>query len=273
MPIQQTMSGPFRIDLERAEVWRGEVTIALRPKAFAVLRCLVDQAGRVVSREQIEQAVWPKTQVGLEALRSCIKQIRHALGDHATQPGFIETVPRRGWRFIAEVASPKPVLSPSTMLRTGGVEGSKARPEQGRRSQSPLPPLSLSPQIPAPRIVGREAEMVQLQTLWAKALQGERQVVFVTGEPGIGKTTLVEAFVHQVEEAAEECFHKAITVARKQKAKSWELRATLSLSRLWQQQGKQKEAKRKLGRIYNWFTEGFDTKDLQEAKTLLAELA
>jgi predicted ATPase len=72
---------------------------------------------------------------------------------------------------------------------------------------------------------------------------------------------------------AEACFHKAIEIARKQQAKSLELRAVMSLSRLWQQQGKTKEAHELLAKIYNWFTEGFDTKDLQEAKALLQELA
>jgi predicted ATPase len=75
-----------------------------------------------------------------------------------------------------------------------------------------------------------------------------------------------------IEEEAEECFHKAIEIARKQQAKSLELRAVMSLSRLWQQQGKQKEAREMLAEIYGWFTEGFDTKDLQEAKALLEEL-
>jgi predicted ATPase len=65
---------------------------------------------------------------------------------------------------------------------------------------------------------------------------------------------------------------KAIEIARKQQAKSWELRASTSLARLWQQQGKQKEAREMLAEIYGWFTEGFDTKDLQEAKALLEEL-
>jgi predicted ATPase len=71
---------------------------------------------------------------------------------------------------------------------------------------------------------------------------------------------------------AEACFHKAIEVARKQQAKSLELRAIMSLARLWQQQGKKEEARRLLAEVYNWFTEGFDTKDLQEAKALLEEL-
>ena len=75
------------------------------------------------------------------------------------------------------------------------------------------------------------------------------------------------------ESEAEECFLKAIEIARRQQAKSWELRAVMSLSRLWQSQGKKEEAHRMLAEIYGWFTEGFDTKDLQEARALLEELS
>jgi len=78
--------------------------------------------------------------------------------------------------------------------------------------------------------------------------------------------------VRSPESEAEECFLKAIEIARKQQAKSLELRAVMSLSRLWQQQGKKEEARQILAEIYGWFTEGFDTVDLQEAKTLLEEL-
>ncbi|MBI3248068.1 MAG: AAA family ATPase [Deltaproteobacteria bacterium] len=70
-------------------------------------------------------------------------------------------------------------------------------------------------------------------------------------------------------EEAKKCFHKAIEIAQKQQAKSLELRATMSLARLWQAQGKHREAHTTLSEVYNWFTEGFDTKDLQEAKALL----
>jgi predicted ATPase len=75
------------------------------------------------------------------------------------------------------------------------------------------------------------------------------------------------------ETEAEACFLKAIEIARQQQAKSWELRAAMSLTRLWQSQGKHAEARQMLAEIYGWFTEGFDTKDLQEAKVLLEELS
>jgi predicted ATPase len=72
---------------------------------------------------------------------------------------------------------------------------------------------------------------------------------------------------------AEACFQQALAVARRQQAKSWELRAAMSLARLWHQQGKRVEARDLLAPIYGWFTEGFDTADLQEAKALLEMLS
>jgi predicted ATPase len=84
---------------------------------------------------------------------------------------------------------------------------------------------------------------------------------------------LIPSTSAEVVQEAEECFLKAIDIAQRQQAKSLELRATVSLARLWQQQGKQAEAHRMLSEIYGWFTEGFDTKDLQEAKALLSMLS
>ena len=82
---------------------------------------------------------------------------------------------------------------------------------------------------------------------------------------------LLHAADHEAE--AEACFQQALAVARRQQAKSWELRAAISLARLWQRQGKHAAAHELLAPIYGWFTEGFDTPDLQEARALLDELA
>jgi predicted ATPase len=91
-----------------------------------------------------------------------------------------------------------------------------------------------------------------------------------------GELTLAQSSVQRLESSvqreAEECFLKAIDIARQQQAKSWELRASTSLARLWQHQGKRAEAHKLLSEVYNWFTEGFETTDVQEAKALLAEL-
>ena len=88
---------------------------------------------------------------------------------------------------------------------------------------------------------------------------------------GTGQTRLKNTMKSVAE--AEECFHKAMDIAHKQQAKSWELRAAMSLARLWQRQDKSTEAQELLSEVYHWFTEGFDTKDLQEAKTLLGEIS
>ena len=72
---------------------------------------------------------------------------------------------------------------------------------------------------------------------------------------------------------AEEYFHRALAVAHQQQAKSWELRAPMSLARLWRDQGKVQQARELLAPVYGWFTEGFDTRDLKEAKALLEELS
>ena len=72
---------------------------------------------------------------------------------------------------------------------------------------------------------------------------------------------------------AEAYFERALAVARQQQAKSWELRAAMSMARLWRDQGKVQEARELLAPVYGWFTEGFDTRDLKEAKALLEELA
>jgi predicted ATPase len=88
-----------------------------------------------------------------------------------------------------------------------------------------------------------------------------------------GELTLAQDSTSQSSVEVEQCFWKAIEIAQQQRAKSLELRAVMSLSRLRQRQGKKAAARQLLAEIYGWFTEGFDTKDLQEAKALLAELA
>jgi predicted ATPase len=86
-----------------------------------------------------------------------------------------------------------------------------------------------------------------------------------------GELLLTHSAAHQAE--AEACFQQALAVARRQEAKSLELRAATSLARLWQQQGKRTEARELLAPVYHWFTEGFDTADLHEAQALLDALA
>jgi predicted ATPase len=83
---------------------------------------------------------------------------------------------------------------------------------------------------------------------------------------------LLSAAASNTEAEAEHCFQQAIDIARRQKAKSWELRAATSLARVWQRQGKTAAARHVLAETYGWFTEGFGTADVKDAKALLADL-
>jgi predicted ATPase len=111
-----------------------------------------------------------------------------------------------------------------------------------------------------------EAELYRLRG----ALMLQRATTTQQKAAGSGPRSLLPEA--QSEGEAEKCFLKAIEIAQKQQAKSWELRASTNLARLWQHQGKQQEAHQLLSAIYGWFIEGFDTKDLQDAKALLDEL-
>jgi DNA-binding winged helix-turn-helix (wHTH) protein len=178
---------PFHFDLVTERLWRGAEAIALRPKTLAVLRHLVERPGQLVTPQELLRAVWSGVYVGQSMPRLCIREIRAALGDDAKRPQFIETHPRRGYRWIAPLTtSSRPVAR-----RASRVAWQLADVKNLFPTPYPLPP--------APYLVGREAELAQLHGWFEKARSGERQIVFVTGEPGIGKTTLVEAFFQSLE--------------------------------------------------------------------------
>lgn len=91
----------LRLDIENECVWQGEYIIQLPPKAFALLRYLVEHPGRVVTKNELFKAVWPEVIVSEHALTTHINTLRQALGDTAKAPRYIETVHRRGYRFMA----------------------------------------------------------------------------------------------------------------------------------------------------------------------------
>jgi DNA-binding winged helix-turn-helix (wHTH) protein len=92
--------GPFRLDTANERLLRGIEAVALRPKAFAVLRYLVEHRGQLVNVEELLKAVWQDIAVSKGVVKGCIREIRKALGDTEKAPQFIEAVPRRGYRFI-----------------------------------------------------------------------------------------------------------------------------------------------------------------------------
>ena len=175
MPDRQFIFAPFRLDLVNEQLWQGEEVVPLRPKLFAVLRHLAEHAGRLVTQEELRKAVWPGTVVSESVLRGAIRELREVLGDDATAARFVETVPHRGYRFVAPLTVTSLIDTPALGARPIALQG--------------------IPHLPHSILVGREVELARLQGWLDRAVQGVRQVVFVTGEPGIGKTTLVDTFL------------------------------------------------------------------------------
>ncbi len=154
--------GEFCLDLASGRLRYRDEVAALTPKAFAVLRRLVEDRGQLVSKEELLRAGWAKTHVSDGVLKVIILEIRRALGDDPAAPSFIETVPRRGYRFIGP------------------------RPSQERVGAAVDPRGAL---------VGRDRVLAQLADRLASAAAGHRQLVFLSGEAGIGKTTVLDAFL------------------------------------------------------------------------------
>ena len=205
---QQIVFGEFRLDLVNERLWRDEQAIALPPKEFAVLLYLVRNPGRLVTKDELIEAVWPETTVTDGVLKVSIRKIRATLNDDPKTPQFIETAHRRGYRFIGRIIEEKETRGQGARGTGGQVEPasvssfpsfSLSPPLLVSSSVSPSPPLflsgayRLSALLPARGLVGRETALAQMDGWLRRAMGGERQVVFVTGEAGIGKTTLVAA--------------------------------------------------------------------------------
>jgi TolB-like protein/DNA-binding winged helix-turn-helix (wHTH) protein/Flp pilus assembly protein TadD len=109
----------FRLDTANHILWRDGDRVPVAPKSFDVLTYLIEHAGRVVTQDEILEAVWPETYVNPEVLRKYILEIRKALGDRAENPEFIETLPKRGYRFVAPVEDVRPAEQPNLPISSG----------------------------------------------------------------------------------------------------------------------------------------------------------
>jgi predicted ATPase len=156
--------GIYRLDLQNECLWQADKQLKLTPRPFSVLRYLVENPQRLVTHDELLEALWPETYVQPQVLRTYILELRKLLGDNPDEPQFIETIPKRGYRFLAPVANG---TSSSTTSHAGSI-------------------------------VGRDSELGTLQAHLARARNGERPTVFITGDPGIGKTALIDTFSAQV---------------------------------------------------------------------------
>lgn len=155
--------GEFKLDVANECVWRGDERLTLTPRPFAVLRYLVENAQRLVTHDELLEALWPETYVQPQVLRTYVLELRRLLGDDLENPQYIQTVPKRGYRFLAAVH--------------GEAEG-------GAGSGAAL--------------IGRDSELESLLAHFAAARKGQRATVFLTGEAGIGKTALIDALCERL---------------------------------------------------------------------------
>jgi DNA-binding winged helix-turn-helix (wHTH) protein/predicted ATPase len=171
----QLLFGPFSLDIANARLSRDGRAIELVPKDLDVLCFLAQRPGRLVSKDELLDAVWQRRFVSESVLKNGISRLRAALGDDARQPRYIETAQRRGYRFIGEQL-PAPAATPA------------ARPATTSMAQ---------PSIASGAWIERPAAMAWLQRQLAAAGSGSTRLALLTGEAGIGKSCLIERFARE----------------------------------------------------------------------------
>jgi predicted ATPase len=158
----------FVLDTSNECLWHERVQIALANKPFSVLRYMVENPGRLITHDELLDVIWPATYVQPQVLRTYVLELRKLFGDDPKQPKFIQTLPKRGYRFVATVTDI--TAAPFEFADSSGNS------TQERSSTA---------------LVGRNEDLDRLQNLAQLAAGGQRQLVFITGPAGIGKTALI----------------------------------------------------------------------------------
>ncbi len=173
--------GPYRLDLAGAQLTRSGQAVALRPKAYDLLRVLAERPGELVTKEELLDSVWGRRFVSEGVIKSVVSELRRALDSGPEAANWIETVPRRGYRFAAPVVG----------SRAGAAQATPTLPNQADDPTpgpaAPVPNAHHFPILPGPP-VGREADLAVLG-----ALLEQHRLVTVAGPAGVGKTTLALA--------------------------------------------------------------------------------
>ncbi len=160
----------YRLDEQERQLLLGTQVVPLPPKVFDLLAVLVQNAGRLLPKQDLLDRVWSGVAVEEGSLTRGISSLRQVLGSTENGQDYIQTVSKRGYRFISQVRE------------TTDDE------LDGPRLGIPLPPSLLATAVVD--FIGREAELGQMQDVWQRAKEGRHQLVLVAGEPGIGKTRL-----------------------------------------------------------------------------------
>src|SRR5215470_572939 len=177
----------YELDTRLYELRHAGQPCQLEPQVFNVLLYLIQHRDRVVTKDELLEQLWPHQFISEGTLNHRVMTARKTIGDSGRAQRCIKTVHGRGYRFIAEVRAVAPADEPPPLAP--GFPAAPSAPSPRAVPGAPSPGGRLLP------FVAREAEVRQLHQWLEAALRGERQVVFITGEAGIGKTTLVDAFV------------------------------------------------------------------------------
>lgn len=190
-PARTARFGVFKLDLKAGELRKGNTRIRLQNQPFQILVLLLENTGDVVTQEQVQEKLWSNdTVVEFEhSIGTALKKLRQALGDDAAHPRYIETLSRRGYRWLVPVEWEEMSAGASVMVGTS-FQGSVSRTDSA-------PPPTVSEKASQVQLVGRGRDLDKLKACLETMLRGHRQIVFVTGEAGIGKTALVDEFARQ----------------------------------------------------------------------------
>lgn len=176
------------IDLSQQRLWRDGAVVHLRPKAWQALTYLLGRQGELVTGHALMDTLWPGQDVSIKTMANLVAELRAALGDDATPPQWLQTVHRRGYRLQTQG------LRPVDAIQEARSPAAQQPPPQITATTRAAAVASL-PSAQSGGLVGREAELMRLEWLLNRALSGQRQLVLVSGDPGMGKTALLDCFI------------------------------------------------------------------------------
>lgn len=193
--------GPFRLEVLERRLLRDSHPVELRAKVFDTLRVLVENHGHLVGKEQLLKAVWPDAVVEEGNLAHNLAVLRKALGEKQSGEQYIQTVPARGYRFVSEVrvVESKPRAQAAGAAASPKLETSwQDRLEAARGAVAARPTAASARAFLHGHIVGRQRELDGMLAGFETAASGQGLVCSMTGEPGIGKSTLVARFLEEL---------------------------------------------------------------------------
>lgn len=196
----------FELNEADARLRCNGTPIPLAPKAFAVLCTLARKPGVLVTKSDLLDAVWGHQHVSESVLKTIISELRSALADDARQPRYIETAARRGYRFIADAEPTAPgattrasvSAAPATAAPQLPWPASAAPTAAAFAPTATAAPAPVPNTTPIPSLIGRQSPLARLRAAWSRAQSGDRQLIWIAGDAGVGKSTLIKRFVSEL---------------------------------------------------------------------------